>query len=238
MNDSSLHKNIINKFDISLVVAIFLVELVGFLVGILQEIFWMLAPKFLNRQEGGGAAHCQGTIFISLVVSTLTLLKRWIWNVSGTEEQFVGMRKSQGENKPEFQTPRDGNIWKWIGSILLLSLSFGVGLGATNPPLTPAGPGEVLLGLTEPKALGFIKSWRVARKYLSTAIGDLWWLNQSQAGRKNQLTPRDLGDKVLPAGSSQSISAPAQGSLLQNWAAASSLFQLPKAPPGTANLGM
>lgn len=48
-----------------------------------------------------------------LVVSTLTLLKRRIWGVSGIEEQFVGIWKSQGKKKPEFQMPREMNIWKY-----------------------------------------------------------------------------------------------------------------------------
>lgn len=46
----------------------------------------------------------------------------------------------------------------------------------------------------------FFKAWRLQRKYLSTVITDLWWLNQSQTGKKNQLSQRDLGDKVLPSG--------------------------------------
>lgn len=58
--------------------------------------------------------------------------------------------------------------------------------------------------LTQPKCREFIvlffKVWRLQRKYLSTVITDLWWLNQLQTGKKNQLTPRDLGDKVLPSG--------------------------------------
>lgn len=114
-------------------------------------------PWIRHEEDGADQSKGWGSSFLpcinpgmSLLVSILTVLRsrRWTWNVSGAEEQFMGIRKSWGKNTPEFQMPREMDIRKWIWYILLLSPSFGLSLGATNPPFTPAGPGEVLLDLT------------------------------------------------------------------------------------------
>lgn len=202
---------------------------VGMMHKIVCVLSWQYLPKSFReasrchwREDPQG---CLNTIFSSLygcvspvrswVASTLTLLNnRWSWILEcfrhwgtacvdslgkdrwgqgkpgGKQDNFICFRRRTAfENRSLMHF---ACVSKWWSQFRSHNDSFDTSWDCWNPNVTWPNVQEFIVLL--------LKVWHLQRKYLSAAITDLWWLNQAQTGKKNQLTARDLGDKMLPSG--------------------------------------